>query len=283
MSSSLMVVVLVCVSVTLGVHGTEIHFPGGKLLSSLGVEIGGTRQGSVCLPSTHFITLTSTRVLPSTLYGTSILNIPTTIIQDVTQWQVKSSTVLVTQTVTSYPTPHLITTTQVFYWFPPALSGHNGFSSLMFMNSLNSAPYISYWFYKKLTGTRYVTQMQFQTETKYITKTESKTYTDTAVVTDYATRTRPVTSLYTVTATLTSTHLQRDTFVVTATKYQYVTQTERVPYYLTRTVTSQYVVYETYTHTSVEDEFVTQTSFAFQSSFVTRCSLRTTPTTHYQG
>ncbi|XP_071537962.1 uncharacterized protein [Panulirus ornatus] len=206
---------------------------------------GKARLGYGCLPRTHYVTLTSTRVVPSTVYATSIHHIPTQLVQNVTEWQLQTSTVVVTHTLTSYPHPRVITTTQA------------------------------------LTATRYVTQVQYLTETEYVTSTESWPITDTVVATKRVTKTRPVVTYDTHTITTTSTHHQRDTRVVTTSLYQYVTVTKQVPIYVTRTHTSYYKVYDTKTVTVTEDEYVTNTSLLIQTRTFTRCS--STPTMTYLG
>ncbi|XP_069993144.1 uncharacterized protein [Penaeus vannamei] len=166
--------------------------------------------------------------------------------QDVTKWNVWTSTEFVAQTLTSFPKPVVVTRTEL------------------------------------LTATKYVTQAQFFTETSYVTSTESKFFTETLVATDFTTKTLPVTTYDTFTSTYYSTKIHRHTDFVTTTQYKHVTQTERHPHYLTQTLTSQYRVYETVTQTVTQNEYVTETSLHFQTNYVSKCSPKAQPT-HYGG
>lgn len=74
----MLVVVLGCAGAVVGVSD------GGGLAPSFApaqeVE-GKARLGHGCLPRTHYLTLTSTKVISSTVYATSIHHIPTTLVQ----------------------------------------------------------------------------------------------------------------------------------------------------------------------------------------------------------
>ncbi|XP_063841136.1 mucin-2-like [Scylla paramamosain] len=193
--------------------------------------------GGHCSPptATRYFTITSTHLIPSVTYATAINYIPTTISQELTEWRVKTSTVLVTQTVTTFASPRLITQTQVF------------------------------------TAPKYLTQVQHHTQIKYVTSTDTRTYTDTSVEVATTARTNVVSVTHTTTATHVTTSTQRRVVYTTDTQYTYVTQTKNVSNYVIHTLTSPYRVYRTVTHTRTEDEYVTQTSVYIRTILVTSC------------
>ncbi|KAK4314501.1 hypothetical protein Pmani_014206 [Petrolisthes manimaculis] len=246
----LLVVVCVCGEDTLNVSSTT------SSMVKENMEKGGVREKknignlllNTCPPVTQYLTLISTQLAESTRYLTSYSYVPTSVVKGVTETIVHTSTIDASQTITTFPSPVIVTHTQV------------------------------------VTVNHYTTELYGVDHTSVVDVTETRDVTDKHVITTtrtiIRTTTIPIATVTTVTTTTTTPSAAAATTFVTNTRYRYYTRTKHVPVYVTQTQTVPPYVH-TITLTSTEDEFFTQTSLVIHTHTLTRCSPTTTANATY--
>ncbi|KAK3877967.1 hypothetical protein Pcinc_017369 [Petrolisthes cinctipes] len=110
----LLVVVCVFGEDTLDVSSTTSSMVKEKM------EKGGVREKksvgnllNTCPPVTQYLTLITTQLAESTRYLTSYSYVPTSVVKGVTETIVHTSTIDASQTITAFPSPVIVTHTQV--------------------------------------------------------------------------------------------------------------------------------------------------------------------------